>query len=188
MATIFPPKNQTLIKINKTVINFIWGATREVTKREVLYKSKKEGGLGAVDLGLKLEITFCKNIASGIKRNAVWVGEVLSWTKKRGRARQSVLYFKLVYSDFITSVENHNINWCDTSSKQIYSRISDSMYGGTSPYKHLDTSDYDQCIKNIFNKNLPENKRDHVANLSGQTGSPGSCQMELLCYNKDVPI
>ena len=60
LATVFPPKEQTLSKINKKMVNFIWGTTREVTKRDLLYKSKKNGGLGAVDLGLKLKISFCK--------------------------------------------------------------------------------------------------------------------------------
>ena len=44
LATIFPPKDQTLKKINKMLVNFIWGNTREVTKRELLYKNKKTGG------------------------------------------------------------------------------------------------------------------------------------------------
>jgi hypothetical protein len=30
--------DQTLKKINKMLFNFIWGTTREVTKRELLYK------------------------------------------------------------------------------------------------------------------------------------------------------
>ena len=104
LATFFPPKEQTIKKINKMAVNFIWGTTREVTKRQLLYKSKKDGGLGAVDLGLKLKIAFCKNIAVGIKRNAMWIGEALSWTKKKGRARSSKPYYKLMYSDFITNL------------------------------------------------------------------------------------
>ena len=71
LATIFPPKEQTLKKINKTLVNFIWGTTREVAKRNLMYKGKMNGELGAVDLGLKLTISFCKNIASGFQRSAM---------------------------------------------------------------------------------------------------------------------
>ena len=54
-----------------------------------------------MDLGLKLRIAFCKNIASGFKREAVWIGEALSWTKKRGRARSSLPYFKVMFGDLM---------------------------------------------------------------------------------------
>ena len=39
LATIFPPKDKTLTKMNKTLVNFIWGTTREVAKRNLMYKS-----------------------------------------------------------------------------------------------------------------------------------------------------
>lgn len=41
----------------------------------------------AINLGLKLKIAYCKNISSELFKKAVWVGEFLSWTKKR-RARR----------------------------------------------------------------------------------------------------
>lgn len=44
-------------------INFIWVTTGEVIERALLYKSQEEGGLGAMDLGLKL-----KNIWNGLKQ------------------------------------------------------------------------------------------------------------------------
>lgn len=83
-----------------------------------------------MDLGFKLNSAYCKNISSGLYRKAVWVGKILSWTKKRVRARQGVPYYKLLYSDFRSYVENQNINWCDMTNKQIYTKIHDQMYGG----------------------------------------------------------
>lgn len=160
LAAIFPPKDQTIKKINKMAVNFIWGTTREVTKREWLYKSKVDGGLGAMDIGIKVKIAFCKNIAAGIKRKAVWIGEALSWTKKKGRARSSIPYYKLVYSDFINKYENLSIDWAELSNKNVYATISDEIYGGVFPYKNLDASEAQVCINNVFSKNISENKRD----------------------------
>ena len=160
LATIFPPQDQTLKKINKMLVNFIWGTTREVTQRNLLYKNKYHGGLGAVDLGLKLRIAFCKNVASGFKRNAMWIGEALSWTKKKGRARSSVPYFKLMYGDLIDKSVHLNISWSEMPSKKIYNIVCDDLYGGFFPYKYLDEDQRQVCIKNILSKNLSEKKRD----------------------------
>ena len=140
LATIFPPQDQTMKKINKTVVNFIWGTTREVTERNLLYKKRNHGGLGAVDLSLKLRVAFCKNIASGFYRNAMWIGEALSWTKKKGRARSSVPYFKLTYGDLIDKSAHLSIEWSEMTSKKIYSIVCDDLYGGLVPYKDLDES------------------------------------------------
>ena len=160
LATIFPPKEQTLKKINKTLVNFLWGTTREVTKRNLIYKSKRNGGLGAVDLGLNLKISFCKNVASGFQRSAMWIGEALSWTKKKGRARTSVPYFKVLYGDLMTVSAHLNINWLDMSSKTIYCILCDDLYGGIFPYKNLNDIQKQVCIKNILSKNISEKKRD----------------------------
>ena len=77
---------------------------KSVTKRNLLFKSKEYGGLGAIDLGIKLKITFVKNITAAINRKAPWVEDgKMGWKKRRGRARNGP-YYKLVYSDFITEL------------------------------------------------------------------------------------
>uniref|UniRef100_A0A8B9GNW5 Reverse transcriptase domain-containing protein n=1 Tax=Astyanax mexicanus TaxID=7994 RepID=A0A8B9GNW5_ASTMX len=75
LATIFPPKESLIISLNKLCVRFIWGNNREVTKRDLLFKNKALGGLGALDLGLKLKVTYCKMVAQALKREAVWIGE-----------------------------------------------------------------------------------------------------------------
>ena len=136
------------------------GNHREVTKRNLLYKSKRNGGLGAVDLGLKLKISFCKNVASGFKRSAMWIGETLSWTKKKGRARNSFPYFKLMYGDLMCNSAHLNIDWTEMSSKNIYCAICDDLYGGVFPFKNLDDKQQRVFLKNIWKKTLSEKKRD----------------------------
>lgn len=158
LSTIFPPKDQTLKKVNKTLVNFIWGTTREVTKRVLLYKSKINGGLGAVDLGLKLRVAFCKNVAAGLERKAIWIGEALSWTKKKGRARSSMPYFKVMFGDLISISAHLNIEWTKVSSKVIYSIICEDLYGGTFPYRNLSDAQKQVCVKNILSKNISEKK------------------------------
>lgn len=69
-------------------------------------------------------------------------------------------------------------NWCDMSNKQIYSSLSYNMYIDIFSYKHQETSDYDQCIKSIFKKNLQEN----VSDFSGLINSLSSCHVNT----KDV--
>uniref|UniRef100_A0A668U248 Reverse transcriptase domain-containing protein n=1 Tax=Oreochromis aureus TaxID=47969 RepID=A0A668U248_OREAU len=54
LSTIFPPPRTTVMKISKMCIKFIWGSNREVTKRKLMYKSRKHGGLGAPDLEIVL--------------------------------------------------------------------------------------------------------------------------------------
>lgn len=56
------------------------------------------------------------------------------------------------------SVENKDINWQEITNKQIYNIISENMHGGTFPYQYQNTLVYDQCIKNIFNKNSNSQK------------------------------
>ena len=148
------------IQVNKLLVNFIWGTAREVTKRELLYKNKYNGGLGAVDLGLKLKIAFCKNVASGFKRNTVWIGEALSWVKKNGRARSSVPYYKIMYGDLMFNSAHLNIDWIEMTSKKIYIIICDDLYGGIFPYRNLNDNQKQVCLKNIWTKNLPEKRRD----------------------------
>lgn len=59
---IFPPDSKTVSRLNKMCVTFIWGTMREVTKRELLYKPKEQGGLNAIELGNKLKAAFCKNV------------------------------------------------------------------------------------------------------------------------------
>ena len=113
-----------------------------------------------MDLGLKLRIAFCKNIASGFKREAVWIGEALSWTKKRGRARSSLPYFKVMYGDLIEKSVHLNIDWLGTPSKDIYVIVCNDLYGDIFPYKYLDDAEKQVCLKNIRSKTISEKKRD----------------------------
>lgn len=99
-----------------------------------------------MDLGLKLKIAFHKYASFGIKWEDVWIGEALRLTKKTGWTRKSVPYFKFLHCDLKPLLKNQNMNWHDMSNKESYSRLY-RIYGGIFPYKHLDTSDYDQCIK-----------------------------------------
>lgn len=88
----------------------------------------------------------------------MWIGEALSWTKKKGRARCSVPHYELVYRDFVAN--DAHIDWIEMSSKNIYSKVSENYYGGFFPNKHLDETESQVFIKNIFSKNLSESKQD----------------------------
>lgn len=43
-------------------VKSIWGNNREVTNRKLLYKPNDLGGLGAVEIGNKQKIAFCKKV------------------------------------------------------------------------------------------------------------------------------
>ncbi len=103
-----------------------------------------------MDIGPQLKIIFCKNVSSGIRRRAVWAGESLSWTKKRGRTRQSVPYHKLLYSDCMDNLVTLNINWCKMTNKSIYPTVSNDLNGGIFPYKIF------KCIRilNVYQKHF----------------------------------
>ena len=58
LGTIFPPPRKYLTKMNKMCVNFIWGTNYEITKRNILFRSKKNGGLDAIDLDLKLFLQY----------------------------------------------------------------------------------------------------------------------------------
>lgn len=66
------PPNKYLTKVNQMYVNFIWGTNYDIAKQQFLFHSKKNCGLDAVDLDLKLKIVFVKNIANGIQRTATW--------------------------------------------------------------------------------------------------------------------
>lgn len=55
------------MSINKICTKFIRGTNQEVTTREMLFKHKTSGGLAATDLGVKMKIAFCKNVAQARK-------------------------------------------------------------------------------------------------------------------------
>uniref|UniRef100_A0A3B1J5L7 Reverse transcriptase domain-containing protein n=1 Tax=Astyanax mexicanus TaxID=7994 RepID=A0A3B1J5L7_ASTMX len=57
LSCILPPTDKWLKTINKLCCNFIWNSTREVTKRNLLYKKKELGGLGALDFSIKTKIS-----------------------------------------------------------------------------------------------------------------------------------
>lgn len=135
LATVFPPPESSVTKINKMCVKLIWGNNREVTKRELIYKSTEFGGLGAIEIGNKLKIAFCKNITTGILNGAPWVGGMERWKKRRGRARTSVPYHVLVYGDFINKFKHLNINWGMQANKMIHKLINDYVYGGLVYFK-----------------------------------------------------
>lgn len=88
LATVFPPPETNITKINKMCVKLIWGNNREVTKRALMYKSTEDGGLGAIEIGNKMKVAFCKNISNGISNNATWVGATEKWKKQRGKIEQ----------------------------------------------------------------------------------------------------
>ena len=57
-------------------------------------------------------------MAQGIDRQAKWIGNITNWKKKKGRARASVPYYKLIYSDFVKKYKN--IDWLNDTNKYIY--------------------------------------------------------------------
>lgn len=160
LATVFPPTSKCIQKLNKMCVRFIWGTTREVTKRELLYKPKPMGGLGAVDLGLKLLIAYSKNVSQALERKAVWTGTEQMWQKKKGKARRGVPDYKLVYGDFIKKHKQLNINWKIHTNKQIYNQTCEQLYGAPPQYKHLTETEHKMVLQNLKSKNISENMRD----------------------------
>ena len=148
-----------IMKLNKQCVNLVWGTTREVTKREIMYKSKEYGGLGAVDMRIKLYIAFIKNMSAAISRNALWTGDRSKWRKWRGRARQGPEYY-LIYGDFMYEYVNLNIDWNGLPSKMIFKKINDYKYGGYINYKNLTHNEGTLFLKFLKNKNLSESIRD----------------------------
>ena len=63
--------------------------------------------MGAIDLDIKLKITFVKMFTVAISRKAPWVRDISRWKKRRGRARHGP-YYKSVYSDFINEYTTLN--------------------------------------------------------------------------------
>lgn len=166
LGTIFPPPRTFLTKMNKMCVNFIWGTNYEITKRKILFRSKKNGGLDAVDLDLKLKILFVKNIANGIERRAIWVGDPNSWKKRYGRSRNGIPDYKLLYGDFIKKYECLNIDWSTLSSKMIYSKINEKINGGMTQYEDLNEEESIKCVKNIYARNLSHEMQDRAFLIS----------------------
>lgn len=83
LSCVYPLTEKWGKRINKLCCNFIWGTTREVTKRGLLFKPRISEGLGATDLILKTRISFCKIIAQGINRQVEWLGDITNWRSKK---------------------------------------------------------------------------------------------------------
>uniref|UniRef100_A0A3B1JI27 Reverse transcriptase domain-containing protein n=1 Tax=Astyanax mexicanus TaxID=7994 RepID=A0A3B1JI27_ASTMX len=82
LACIFPPTHKWAVKINKKMCTFIWGSYREIAKRDLVFKNRKKGGLGAINIVLKLNISFCKVTACAINRETAWTGNKDQWARK----------------------------------------------------------------------------------------------------------
>uniref|UniRef100_A0A672ZIS7 Reverse transcriptase domain-containing protein n=1 Tax=Sphaeramia orbicularis TaxID=375764 RepID=A0A672ZIS7_9TELE len=78
LANIFPPTEKMIMRLNKQCANLIRGTIREVTKRTLLFKSKELGGLRALDLSLKLNIAFIKNVSMSMSRKAIWIDDLMN--------------------------------------------------------------------------------------------------------------
>uniref|UniRef100_A0A3B1KIV4 Reverse transcriptase domain-containing protein n=1 Tax=Astyanax mexicanus TaxID=7994 RepID=A0A3B1KIV4_ASTMX len=184
LSCIFPPTEMWCKKINKLCINFIWGTTREVTKRDLVFKNRDLGGLGAIELGLKTKIAFCKIIANGLYRQAKWVGNVTKWKQKiKGKARTKVPYYQVIFSDFINRYESLNINWNFDSNKNIYGKISNALYGGPINYRDVNINEYQMIINNMKSKILSEKLRD-IAWLTSVRRLPVRAVVKWSCYVK----
>uniref|UniRef100_A0A3B1JTZ5 Uncharacterized protein n=1 Tax=Astyanax mexicanus TaxID=7994 RepID=A0A3B1JTZ5_ASTMX len=94
LASVFPPTQKWAVRINKKTCTFIWGSYREIAKRDLLFKHKKKGGLGAINIVLKFNISFCKITANAIERETKWIGDKNQWVRKRGLKRNSIPYYK----------------------------------------------------------------------------------------------
>ena len=162
LATIFPPPRTFVTKINKLCVNFIWGTKYEIMKRNILFRARKNGGLGAIDLDLKLKIAFIKNISNGIQRKAPWVGDPTSWCKKYGRNRMGFPAYKLLYGDFVKKYECLNIDWSKTSCKIMYSYINEKVNGGLTQYEGLGEEDNILCLKNLSASCLSQEVQDRA--------------------------
>ena len=154
LSTIFPPTDGWIKKMNKEGCRLVWGTNREVTKRELLYKPKKDGGLGSVDFGIKLLITMCRTVASAMNRGAIWIGNKTEWEPKRGKHRKKTPYFKLAFSDFLKKYTCLQIDWCNMTSKAIYDVIINHEYGGTILYRNLSHPECEEVAKRIHSKHL----------------------------------
>ena len=92
--------------------------------------------MGAVELGVRLKVAFVKNVSAAISKNALWMGDLLKWKNRRGRARQGP-YYKLMYGDFVSENQHLQIDWGGLPSKIIYNKINHFKNGGLINYKNL---------------------------------------------------
>ena len=152
LASVIPPPVATLSRIVKMCVCLIWGVNMEVGKRELLYKTTINGGLGAIDVGLKVKMAYYKNVTSGIAKGAPWVGNLWQWQRRRGRTQ--VPYHKTFYSDFNKVINDTglSIDW-NATSKRIYSDIANHFYGKPIIYNHL-TEDQSKRLNKYMNSNL----------------------------------
>ncbi len=54
--------------------------------------------MGALELGYRLKIAFVKNMFAAIARHALWVGDILTWKKRRGKNDMGLItnYFMVI--------------------------------------------------------------------------------------------
>ena len=159
LANILPPPANCMVKINKMCVSFIWGSKREVAKRALMFKNSLCGGLGAMDITLKLDIAYCKNIAKGIRDKATWVGEPGEWEKTSRRSKFAVEH-KVRYAILQKKYSELQINWSTQTSKQIYHQISDHLYGGLVIYDGLSENKTKRLIKYLNSDLIVRKTRD----------------------------
>ena len=93
----------------------------------------------------------------------------MSWTKKRGRARSSLPYFKVMYGDLIEKSVHLNIDWLGTPSENIYIIVCNDLYGDIFPYKYLDDAGVSE--KHMEQNYIRKKEGRNVAGLSKETSS-----------------
>lgn len=59
----------------------------------------------------------------------------VTWGKKKGRARQYIEYYKLIYGNFTDKYAELHIDWINSANKDIYDAIVDFHYGEITHYK-----------------------------------------------------
>ena len=69
-------------------------------------------------------------------------------------------YYKVMYGDLMSNSAHLHIDWNVMTSKCIYNKICDDLYGGIFPYKNLNDNQKQVCIKNISSTNISDKKRD----------------------------
>lgn len=162
LSIVFPPTDTYVTKLNKLCIRMIWGNNREVTKRELAYKSKENGGLGAIEIGDKLKVSYCKHVSMSIERKAKWIGKIFEWEKLKGIKRRKIPYYKLIFSDFIEKYKILNFNWNQQSSKMIYKKIAEFRFGGKVIFNDCTDTENENLVDLWNCKFLPGKQRDKL--------------------------
>lgn len=98
---------------------------RQTIKRKLLYKPKE---LGALEIGNKLQVAFCKNATQAIKRGGDWIGDIKAWRRKRGRARENIPFCKWIDGDFKEKHEHLKLDGDKLTNESIYEKIIECEY------------------------------------------------------------